>query len=286
MEWKSARTCDMREVKEYLLQREYRTIALSKRLLDRSGSGLTKGANQLYVTRNGPIGPLEGLLLLAPGGTVAPVFSEKLRSHEKAMKKASTIINKAKRIHSILGIEKDIGLLIPYLELSHKKVQYYIMKGEKRDLRGYSPPHVPGITIKKAEVKDAKDLFPLRRKYELEEVLLDPTKFHSTSSFLYFKKALRSQIFYAAELKGKPVGTAGTNGWGIEYVQIGGVFTLKKERGKGIAGTLMSALSSDLLSRDRKLCLFVKQENTPALKLYRKMGFRTMEEFSIYYFFP
>jgi predicted GNAT family acetyltransferase len=286
MEWKSARTCDMREVKEYLLQREYRTIALSKRLLDKSGSGLTKGGNKLYVTRNAPMGLLEGLLLLAPGGTVAPVFSEKLRSHGGALKRASTIINRAKRVHSILGLEKDIGPLIPYLEFSHKKVQYYIMKGEEKDLSAYSPPHVPGITIRKAEVKDAKDLFPLRREYELEEVLLDPSQFHSASSFLYFKKALRSHIFYAAELKGKPVGTAGTNGWGIEYVQIGGVFTLKKERGKGIAGALMSALSSDLLSRDRKLCLFVKQENTPALKLYRKMGFRTMGEFSIYYFFP
>lgn len=59
-----------------------------------------------------------------------------------------------------------------------------------------------------------------------------------------------------------------------DAAQISGVYTPPERRRLGLARRGLSELCARLLERTRTICLFVNDINTPALALYRAMGFR------------
>jgi len=55
---------------------------------------------------------------------------------------------------------------------------------------------------------------------------------------------------------------------------IRGVYTAPNLRGKGYATSVCSALVRRLLEKGMEVILYVAKDNTPAIKVYRKLGFR------------
>lgn len=56
--------------------------------------------------------------------------------------------------------------------------------------------------------------------------------------------------------------------------QVGGVFTLRSERGKGYCKTVVSEVCRRILQRGKVPTLMVRKNNTPAVKAYEALGFR------------
>ncbi|MGQ9630349.1 MAG: GNAT family N-acetyltransferase [bacterium] len=54
---------------------------------------------------------------------------------------------------------------------------------------------------------------------------------------------------------------------------IGGVFTLPEYRGNGYGASCVGRLCSEILRRGKRPALFYYEDNLPAAKLYRKLGF-------------
>ena len=84
-------------------------------------------------------------------------------------------------------------------------------------------------------------LYPLQRDYELEEVLIEPGHFDPQTCLANLRSTLRRQIVILAEQDGRPVSKAGTNARGFDADQIGGVFTVEGQRGRGLARRVMVA---------------------------------------------
>lgn len=61
--------------------------------------------------------------------------------------------------------------------------------------------------------------------------------------------------------------------------QIGAVYTLTEERGKGYAKAVVSELCRRILKRGKIPTLFVKSNNTPALKAYQALGFEYYDNY-------
>ena len=99
-----------------------------------------------------------------------------------------------------------------------------------------------------------------------------------------FKESLENNVVLYAEINGTPVAKAGTNARGFITDQIGGVFTKREERNKGIARIVMKYLLSLIFQEKRYASLFVKKHNTPAINLYKSLGFERVNDFRIAYF--
>ena len=133
-------------------------------------------------------------------------------------------------------------------------------------------------------VSMADALFPLQAAYEKEEVVCQLAAYNETVCLLSLKKTLREQTVYAVVAGGALVAKGGTNARGVRYVQLGGVYTVPTERGKGYASALIRRLVADVAAQGRHVALFVKQENVAAQRLYAACGFQKYGEYESAYF--
>jgi hypothetical protein len=164
-------------------------------------------------------------------------------------------------------------------------IDYHLMGLDRRDYRPPALPPAPeGLRLREAGPHDARGLYPLQRDYELEEVLIEPGRFDPQACLANLRRTLRRQIVFMAELDGRPLSKAGTNARGFDADQIGGVFTVEEERGRGLARRVMDALLGRIFQEKSQASLFVKKLNPAAVTLYRRLGFRELEDFRISYF--
>jgi ribosomal protein S18 acetylase RimI-like enzyme len=69
-----------------------------------------------------------------------------------------------------------------------------------------------------------------------------------------------------------------------DAAQLSGVFTPPERRRRGLARRALSELCVRLLERCRATCLFVNEQNAPAMALYHRMGFSTRADwYSAFY---
>ena len=141
-----------------------------------------------------------------------------------------------------------------------------------------------GVRVRRSGIADAALLFPLQRAYELEEVVIDRGLFSDTACLRMLRQGLRDDLVFHAVCDGRPLAKAGTNARGFGVDQIGGVFTVPGERGKGLARIVMAALLEAIFAEKPSACLFVKTTNEPAIALYERLAFRTVGGYTIAYF--
>ena len=58
-----------------------------------------------------------------------------------------------------------------------------------------------------------------------------------------------------------------------QIAQLGNIVTDDKWRGQGLGTACTSALASKLALKGRIISLFVKRDNMPAIRMYKKLGF-------------
>ncbi len=92
---------------------------------------------------------------------------------------------------------------------------------------------------------------------------------------------MRSQLldgtFYGVRHEGRLVAAGGTHLYSHDESvgAIGNVYTHRAHRGRGHASAVTSAVARELLDRGTRIvALNVRSENTPAIRVYERLGFR------------
>ena len=131
---------------------------------------------------------------------------------------------------------------------------------------------------------DAEILFDLQKHYIMEEVAPAGKTTGDLEINVILKQILKNQICLTLFSDGEPVAKANTNAIGWNCVQLGGVYTNPLYRRNGYACQLVYNLCARILRTGRTVTLYVKEKNTPALELYKKLGFKECGSYSITYF--
>jgi len=138
--------------------------------------------------------------------------------------------------------------------------------------------------IRRCYNQDFDSLFDLQKKYLAKEVAPAGKVVSDAECAISLRKILKEELCFALFSDEEVVAKANTNAIGINWVQIGGVYTHPLYRRNYYAWNLVSALSKRILKTSRKICLFVKEKNNPACLLYKRMGFVERGFYEISYF--
>ncbi|MGP1414547.1 MAG: GNAT family N-acetyltransferase [Treponema sp.] len=141
------------------------------------------------------------------------------------------------------------------------------------------------LKIIRANIKNANILLDLQIEYEKEEVYQDKKEFPRYISLMNLESILKNEILYFATIGKFPIAKANTNAQGVNYAQIGGVYTLSEYRRHGIASCVVDTLIKHINVKNKKnVCLFVKETNIKAISMYKKLGLKEKGRFFISYF--
>ncbi|EID84917.1 putative acetyltransferase [Treponema sp. JC4] len=147
-------------------------------------------------------------------------------------------------------------------------------------------PLQPGDEIRRMAnpEHDAEIIFDLQKHYIMEEVAPAGKNPGDLEINVILKQILKNQICLTLFSDGEPVAKANSNAIGWNCVQLGGIYTNPLYRRNGYACQLVYNLCSRILRTGRTVTLYVKEKNTPALELYKKLRFKECGSYSITYF--
>jgi GNAT superfamily N-acetyltransferase len=285
--WKKAEAGDLPALLALARRQEWRAVHFSSRLRSARLGGRAGLPSRLEAAlllhRAGA--EATAALLLTSGGLLLPLLPAP-GGQDCEAPRFPRWRGLARSLHSVMGPLREVRWAEQNLPFPPRvAVDYHLMGLERRDYRPpREQPPLPGLRLRAARPQDARGLYPLQRDYELEEVLIEPGHFNAQACLANLRRTLRCQIVILAELDGLPVSKAGTNARGFDADQIGGVFTLEEERGRGIARRVMGILLERIFREKAAASLFVKKQNQAAVALYRRLGFRELEDFRISYF--
>jgi len=273
--WRQAGRRDLAALLAFLLPEEALFVPLTSRL--RAGA---RGC-EIYLDAD-HTGAVRECFLYTSGGLLLPAFSPA----DWERKELSALLNGLRpMVHSIMGVGRCVDVVEAHLPLPPTtRVEYFLMTLAEGSRHPVLPPDSPGLRLRKADPYDAELLFPMQKCYELEEVVITPAHFNEAQCMKSLRLALREQLVYVAEIQGVPVSKAATNARGYKVDQIGGVYTLPAERGKGLGKAVVSELLKAVLSEKQAACLFVKKHNRSALALYERLGFSPVTDYVISYY--
>lgn len=276
MSWRAAAKKDIPAVLRCLLREESLCVPFTSRI--RAGA---RGCEIFFDADDR--GVVTDCALFTVGGLLLPVFSTP-PAHRGELARLLSRLRPA--VHSIMGVSRcveEAEALVPIPP--SKTIEYFLMSLEKEQARGlWTAPTGPDTRVRRAGPPDAGALFPLQEAYEKEEVLIDPDHFNPGQCMKSLVLSLREELLYVLERDGRPVAKAATNARGFGVDQIGGVYTVPTDRGKGFARIVMVALLREVFREKSGACLFVKKKNRPAISLYAGLGFKPVTEYAISYY--
>ena len=290
MSWTAAQKSDKACLISFLTKHEHRCVSLTSRLLNRKTDPFFE-RKPCVLLNKGKNGSIEGVLYLSFLGIILPVFTEATTVSENDREAIGRVARRfLKKYHSIIGTARDVERTESILDASPvSRNSYQLMTRDTAEFSEdmlHPSPHIPRhLRIRRAGLKDIRELYPLQKNYEKEEVLVHPDRFNPNGCMANLRQSLSRQIIFCAEDDTTIMAKGGTNGIGFNYCQLGGIYTLPHYRNRGISTALVIQLVREIASQGKKTCLFVKNENIPALKVYRKLGFDTREDFTVSYFF-
>ncbi|MBN1700075.1 MAG: GNAT family N-acetyltransferase [Spirochaetales bacterium] len=288
MGWKIAGRTSYPEIKDFLLAREWSCASFSDRF-KRMHSISLKQKEHCIIIINKDTHPqrIREAVMFTQYGLILPVLESNPPSGEVSLNGILQCLGDyMKKLHSVMGLMEHVVTIERILgDKPSEKVDYYLMTAAPHEAKIPERIDIPYITIRRARIRDAGLLYPLQKQYELEEVFLNPARFKPSGCLAHLKRNLGTEINYLAEINGIPIAKAGTNAQGFLVDQIGGVFTQKEFRNRGIGYAIMARLLNDIFKKHKLATLFVKKNNTPAITLYRKIGFSIRENFRINYYY-
>lgn len=228
---------------------------------------------------------IRGIIFISRYGNLIHCIPD-LCLKDREWKRVLTLFLRQKEIFSISG-EETANILLekscPGMFFKRKK--YIFMKNDFHI-------HQPGTGISQEGHRDSKQqkdimnvfecgekdlqaLMPLQENYEREEMNQKITEKTRKKTLLKLRYTLKNQIVLACTSgdSGTILAKAGTNAKGINWCQIGGVYTRPEARNKGVAEFLINELVKKIHSENKGVVLFVRLKNKAAIKLYKKTGF-------------
>lgn len=286
--WRPAALADLAALADFVRPREMWAAGFSGKVF---GLGPGHDEARLALPRGGGSGlyllgekgkPVLGAVLFSRSGSALPVLDAASVEDAGLGELASLRAGDPYRAGACIGPASQARAL--ELAMGWKAalgVAYYSMARPRASVDLRAPP---GFRLGKADAADADRLMPLAMAYEREEVLTPIHAFSPEACRAGQAQALRRQTVYAIWLGKQAVARAQTNAVGLGYEQMGGVYVVPHLRGKGLGRAVVSALIADIASRGKSCCLFVKQGNLAARKLYASLGFSEEGEFLVDYF--
>jgi predicted GNAT family acetyltransferase len=273
--WRQAARRDLSNLLEFLLPGEPRFVPFTSRL--RSGA-----RGHVVYLEPGLTGSVRHSFLHTSSGLLLPAFSD---PGPEAHDLAPVLSQLRPMVHSVMGVGRCVQAVESGLPLPPTtRVDYFLMSLRKEEGRLAIPTTPPGLVVRRAEVGDDELLFPLQKGYELEEVVIRPGHFNDAQCMKALRLSLREQLLFVAERGGVALAKAGTNARGYHVDQIGGVYTVPGERGKGLGRAVVSALLEAVFEDKQEVCLFVKKQNRSAIALYERLGFTHLTDYLISYY--
>ena len=286
MSWKTAVKAELTEICNFVQKDEWEHVAFTSRILkDRKPYFPSPGKAGIYINRKENIGgKINDCIMITSNGLLVPVLNKQTLENIPEDLQLEKIINRnGIPIRTIMGEERSIL----HIERTVKRnrlfsVNYFLMKRVVNDKIEDDPGK--NLKTKQATIFDITKLNPLQKGYEIEEVLLDPSKFNPVTARMLLKKTVKTEIVYYTEYKGYAIAKAGTNSQGINFDQIGGVYTIPEYRGKGISAYPLTTLINRISSRNKHASLFVRKNNKSAINLYLRTGFNFCGSYRISYY--
>jgi predicted GNAT family acetyltransferase len=138
--------------------------------------------------------------------------------------------------------------------------------------RPYTNDH---LTIVEPNADDDEQLaFFVRAAKECFNEVTTPEKERES-----IRRKPRDEELLIACLEGKSISQALVHGYTPHYGQIGGVATLLAYRGMGAAKTVVSRICECIIKKKCIPTLFVRKNNTPAVKAYEALGFQNFGDY-------
>ena len=228
--------------------------------------------------------PLKGVISFSDGGQILHCLKFTSDAEKAEFCKLIATQIPHDQVFCILGEKEGCELIASAVDKKRRQTRCYKLMHYDENAKKLLPPEKLKLT--KCGLEQLNELVPLQKGYELDEVLIDKTDFEETVSRLTLRKALREQIIYAlfAEQENIAVAKAGTNARGLNWYQLGGIYTVPRFRNHGYAAFLAQTLALKNAEMGKKTALFVKDANIPAQKAYAKAGFVPDKPFEIIYY--
>lgn len=226
---------------------------------------------------------ITGAILQNLNGVYYPVLDSTRPSVEPEA--VARLFRSSRRIFSILGRASDVTALeAAFSRTPAQYLEYHLMSQVEPPPEPSLPLLPREMTVRRVTSDEAGWLFDIQKEYEIEEVLLPGNRFHAGAALDHLRRTIRDQIVLVAEVDGRPIGKVNTNARGIFFDQVGGMFTERSLRSRGVGTALMLRLLQRIGEEHKSASLFVKKDNAPALRLYRGIGFAIEDEFRISYY--
>lgn len=289
MYWQKVTDQELPVLLDFLKPLEPFCVNLTSRLAEKLPSGrkaVTFMARSGHIIRKNELVPDDILaaVMITSTGLFIPAHAPDTSFTPGQVKKLLDHVYRSyRKIYCLVGADDAVRQYEPVLrEKIDTRISYHLMKREYK-VPVPSDTYSPDLGIHRLTLNDVPEVFQLEKAYQYEEVLVHPERFSPAAHMIHFRRQLSNQTILFAEIDGRPVAKAATNAVGLHYSQIGGVFTSPEYRGRGIARSLMIELLQDIRSRGRGSVLFVKKTNEPAVKLYRRLDFSIIGEYTISY---
>ena len=276
--WRFATPADLEPVARRLREQEWAYVPFSARLAEAAPRARWPGPTWSVLVGGHPASHAPALLVTR-SGLVLPA----LRSDLPLPRALRPLVYRAcGRLHSVMGVRGEVARVQELLGRGYAVVDYLLMTVDAATCRAAAAP--PELQLQRGRPRDARRLFDLQRAYELEEVLLDGTRFDPDQCMRLLRRGLQRELVYFGAVHGHPVTKAGTNARGFAVDQIGGVFTEEARRGHGYGAAVMTVLLQALFAAGKSATLFVKPDNPAAIRLYERLGFVTRDQYRICYY--
>ena len=263
-------TCSMPAAEKYKILL-FRDTPLDKQ--DRGGSGTA---------------PIKGVVSFSDGGQILHCLKFTSEAEKAEFQKLLAAEIPHDQVFCILGEKQGCEIIASIVKKRRRQTRCYTLMYFAGNTERLPPPEK--LKLVKCGTAQLNELVPLQKGYELDEVLIDKDDFEEAVSRLTLRKALREQIIYAlfaqpgANAAPRAVAKAGTNARGLNWYQLGGIYTVPRFRSHGYAAFLAQTLALKNAEMGKKTALFVKDVNIPAQKAYTKAGFVPDKPFEIIYY--
>jgi predicted GNAT family acetyltransferase len=276
--WKKMGRRDIEGAERFLRERELFCPGACGRFLKRRSR-----QEQVWVLRD-YTGSVSALLLYSKR-TVFPIFAG-----DFSIVFSGALERFLRRIplYAVQGLRDDAEFMEALfsglgLEPAERK-DYDLMALDREPGADSLSPGPEGLVLREPDLTDLEELFPLQTAYELEEVLPAGAVFNPAACRYNLERILAEQRILAAEIGGRLVGKVNISTASFSRYQIGGVFVHPDYRGLGIARRMTAAFIKPLVAEGKGISLFVKKKNTAAQSVYRRIGFRVIEDYRISYY--
>ena len=264
------------EVLDFLKQRPAQTAMLSGLIHD---NGLRSDFNRgdFYGCRN-EHGELEGVALIGH----ATLFEAR---SERALYSLANCAQNCTGTHMLMGKQDGVQMF------------WEFYAGRQAQMRNSCREHllelrlpvelseeVSGLRL--AMPEDVEAILPIHAQMAFEESGVNPLETDPEGFRQRYLRRIQKQRSWVRIDSGNVVFKAEVVSETPHVAYLEGVWVNPDNRSQGQGTNCVLQLSKHLLSRSESVCLFVNEDNTPALRLYERIGFKDKDSFDTIFLQP